>query len=137
MTPEKIISYLRDPSLMKNGAADELWALVKEYPYFQIGRILLSKHLHYSDDKAYPLSLRLAAAYAGDRSKLKRLIEGKTKPFAVKEAKAEQDSFPQIDNTTGILSASDEKPAGFTTDSKAYDPKHESIVSQDNANAEN
>jgi hypothetical protein len=137
MTPEKIISYLRDPSLMKSGASDELWALVKEYPYFQIGRILLAKQLHDSDDKAYPLSLRLAAAYAGDRSKLKRLIEGKTKLLDEKEAKSGQDSFLQIENAGGILSTSDKKLADFSINSKAQDLNNEPEDSENKVNPEN
>jgi hypothetical protein len=55
---------------------DEMWMLVKEYPYFQVARMLLARNLSNIGHEAYPLSLRLAAAYAGDRTKLKILIEG-------------------------------------------------------------
>lgn len=50
--------------------------LVKDYPYFQVARMLLARNLYNTGHEAYPLSLRLAAAYAGDRGKLKALIEG-------------------------------------------------------------
>ncbi len=88
MTPEKFNLYLKDPSLLDSQSVDELWMLVKEYPYFQVARMLLARNLHNTGHEAYPLSLRLAAAYAGDRSKLKFLIEGK--PAGIKERVADQ-----------------------------------------------
>jgi hypothetical protein len=80
MTPESFNRYLKDPSQLNNQTVDELWMLVKEYPYFQVARMLLARNLHSTGHDAYPLSLRLAAAYAGDRSKLKALID--LKPFS-------------------------------------------------------
>jgi hypothetical protein len=82
MSPETFNLYLNDPSLLDARTVDELSLLVKEYPYFQVARMLLARNLYNTQNEAYPLSLRLAAAYAGDRSKLKILIEGS--PVAVK-----------------------------------------------------
>jgi tetratricopeptide (TPR) repeat protein len=76
MTPEKFNRYLNDPSLLDSHTVEELWMLVKDYPYFQVARMLLARNLYNTGHEAYPLSLRLAAAYAGDRGKLKALIEG-------------------------------------------------------------
>ena len=76
MTPETFNRYLKDPSLLDLLTVDEMWVLVKEYPYFQGARMLLARNLFNTGHEAYPLALRLAAAYAGDRSKLKELIEG-------------------------------------------------------------
>ena len=76
MTPETFNRYLKDPSLLDSQTVDELWSLVKEYPYFQVARMLLARNLYNTGHEAYPIALRLAAAYAGDRSKLKILIEG-------------------------------------------------------------
>ena len=78
MTPETFNRYLKDPSLLDSQTVDELWSLVKEYPYFQVARMLLARNLYNTGHEAYPIALRLAAAYAGDRSKLKILIEGNT-----------------------------------------------------------
>jgi hypothetical protein len=88
MTPATFNRYLKDPSQLDSQSVDELWMLVKEYPYFQVARMLLARNLYNTGHEAYPLSLRLAAAYAGDRSKLKALIEGKPvdiSPIAKKE----------------------------------------------------
>jgi tetratricopeptide (TPR) repeat protein len=67
--------YLDDPGLLDERSIDGLWQLVKEYPYFQTARMLLAKNLDVAGHEAYPLSLRLAAAYAGDRALLKSLME--------------------------------------------------------------
>jgi len=101
MTPYTFNKYLKDPSLLDSQTVDELWMLVKEYPYFQVARMLLARNLHNTKHEAYPLSLRLAAAYAGDRSKLKVLIEGS--PAYIKESR--DDSFhPEIQSEQTSLS---------------------------------
>jgi hypothetical protein len=76
MTPETFNQYLSNPSQLDNTTIDELTMLVKEYPYFQVARMLLARNLFNVQSEVYPSALRLAAAYAGDRSKLKNLIEG-------------------------------------------------------------
>ncbi len=76
MNPEIFNQYLRNPSKLDTQTADELSILVKEYPYFQVARMLLARNLYNTQSDAYTSALRLAAAYAGDRSKLKILIEG-------------------------------------------------------------
>jgi len=76
MTPETFNRYLKEPSQLNSQSVDEMWTLVKEYPYFQVARMLLARNLFNTGHEAYHLSLRLAAAYAGDRGKLKQLIEG-------------------------------------------------------------
>jgi hypothetical protein len=81
MNPEAFNKYLKNPSKLDGQTVEELWMLVKEYPYFQVARMLLARNLHNTGHDAYALSLRLAAAYAGDRSKLKMLIEGN--PLAI------------------------------------------------------
>lgn len=77
MTPETFSRYLKDPSLLDSNTVEELWMLVKDYPYFQVARMLLARNLYNTGHEAYALSLRLAAAYAGDRGKLKALVEGR------------------------------------------------------------
>lgn len=77
MTPEKLVQYIKNPSHASAPDTDELWQLVKEYPYFQVARIMLARNLRDKEHEAFPLALRLSAAYAGDRGLLKKLIEGK------------------------------------------------------------
>ncbi len=75
MQREILEKYLVQPQLLDEKSVEGLWELVKEYPYFQTARLLLAKNLHDTGHEAYPLALRLAAAYAGDRSLLKNLME--------------------------------------------------------------
>jgi len=95
MTPETFNSYLKNPALLDSGTVDELWMLVKDYPYFQAARMLLARNLYNTGHEAYPLSLRLAAAYAGDRSKLKALIDGT--PLLIHEV-ADNMGIPETDS---------------------------------------
>ncbi len=53
--------------------------LVRRYPYCQSGHILYACSLYMEDDPQYPVQLKRAAAYAGDRRILRSLIlAGKT-----------------------------------------------------------
>jgi len=105
MTPENFNRYLKNPSLLDGSTVDDLWALVKEYPYFQMGRMLLARNLHNIGHEAYPLALRLAAAYAGDRSKLKMLIDGS--PVPVKSVFGEIETK---DSTPAEIAVTEEMP---------------------------
>ncbi len=67
--------YINNPALLDEKSIEGLWQLVKEYPYFATARLLLAKNLEMTGHEAYPLAFRLAAAYAGDRSLLKQLME--------------------------------------------------------------
>jgi hypothetical protein len=108
MTPEKFNRYLNDPSLLDSHTVEELWMLVKDYPYFQVARMLLARNLYNTGHEAYPLSLRLAAAYAGDRGKLKALIEGNPVIFhqlPLQENISELATMQGSDTETDILLA--------------------------------
>lgn len=89
MTPEDIMRYINNPNQSQSATTTELWQLVKEYPYFQVARLMLARKLHDSNHEAFPLALRLAAAYAGDRSILKKFIDNTLdttlSPFKMKE----------------------------------------------------
>ena len=80
--------YMANPGHLDDRSIDGLWQLVKEFPYFQTARLLLAKNLNRAGHEAYPLALRLAAAYAGDRSLLKRLLEIPEVPSALTDEKA-------------------------------------------------
>jgi hypothetical protein len=130
MTPESFNRYIKDPSLLDSQTIDELWAMVKEYPYFQVARMLLARNLYNTGHQGYPLSLRLAAAYAGDRGKLKNLIEGT--PILKKESIVKQEFTGRIaeiekEKDLNIPNESITNTAGFDQDIS---------VSESNRNAE-
>ncbi len=154
MTPETFNRYLKDPSQLDSRTVDEMWMLVKEYPYFQVARMMLARNLYNIGHEAYPLSLRLAAAYAGNRSKLKILIEGnplQTKEAAQDEKRSEILHESQSDPIEAeILSGKPESveienkglsdPIGFILAGGSQKAEPEVLAGkpvQDNLNAEN
>jgi hypothetical protein len=136
MKPETFNHYLKDPSLLDSHTVDELWLLVKEYPYFQVARMLLARNLYNTGHEAYPLSLRLAAAYAGDRSRLKALIEGI--PAAVKERTdvekvPDSPSNPEIIDSQIILQEETPEQPGLPGENKVISGELSIAESKDNA----
>ena len=94
-----IEQFIADPLLLNDNTIDGLWQLVKEYPYFQTARLLLARNMKMTGHDAFPLSLRLAAAYAGDRKLLKRLMETDYWP-----------EIPLVKETRSISAADDPSP---------------------------
>jgi tetratricopeptide (TPR) repeat protein len=105
MNTERFNLFLKDPSLLNIQTVRELSIMVEEFPYFQVARMLLARNLYNIQSEAYPPSLRLAAAYAGDRSKLKSLIEGN--PSISKRA-PELELNPSSHAETSKLTSGDE-----------------------------
>ncbi len=133
MTPEAFNRYLKDPSLMDSHSVEELWMLVKDYPYFQVARLMLARNLYNTGHEAYPLSLRLAAAYAGDRGKLKALIEGI--PVIINEVPkeesiAEPSFFQEESDGSDVLSdeTSEIKPSEIESAKDENEVQHETEV---------
>lgn len=105
MKPETFNRYLKDPSLLSNLTVRELSIMVEEFPYFQVARMLFARNLYNTQSEAYPSALRLAAAYAGDRSKLKNLIEGSP---LISKSSMDIESHPDTLNETPIIKTSSE-----------------------------
>ena len=110
--------FIANPARLDEKSIEGLWQLVKEYPYFQTARLLLAKNLDKAGHEAYPPALRLAAAYAGDRGLLKRLIESAEVPFEFAEENqallnSEQvaDSIERPAFTEDISHEKEKKPA--------------------------
>lgn len=98
--------YIENPSQIKNLQAEKLWQLLKEYPYFQSARLMLARQLHDTGHEAFPLSLKLAAAYAADRTLLRELIEGLIPDAEEKPASQLQPQIIENEPVTDIIHAS-------------------------------
>lgn len=70
---EKLISNV---NLLSATDSESLKELTAEFPYFSTAHLMLAYHLRQSSETTFTPVLHLAAAYAGDRSRLKELIEG-------------------------------------------------------------
>jgi hypothetical protein len=109
MKPETFNKYLNDPTLLNTQTVRELSIMVEEFPYFQVARMLLARNLYNIQSEAYPLSLRLAAAYAGDRKKLKSLIEGNGNP-EISYTTPEIELHPNPQTETSKIESGNESP---------------------------
>lgn len=67
---------LENVSLVTVDDSESLKQLMLEFPYFSTSYLLYARSLHQQGEEKFTPALRRAAAYAGDRSKLKDLIEG-------------------------------------------------------------
>lgn len=82
---EKILT---DRSLLTGSTVEMITALTREYPYFSTAYLLLARNLRSTDNESFTPALRVAAAYAGDRKRLKMLIESddvKELPLAMQD----------------------------------------------------
>lgn len=75
MNKELFVKYLENPTTMDEPAIGHLASIVGEYPYFQTAHLLYIKALHDNKSIRYSAQLKIAGAYAGDRSMLFRLIK--------------------------------------------------------------
>lgn len=66
---------VRNPSSIEGGSLKPLEELVRRYPYCQTGQLLYTLLLYQTDQLQFHQQLKRAAAYAGDRRRLKELIE--------------------------------------------------------------
>ena len=72
----KFIEKLKDPTVTKlDNDSDELESLVKDYPYFQSGRVLLAKEKYANKALNFEKYIVEAAIHTTDRRSLKKYIE--------------------------------------------------------------
>lgn len=100
MNKQEFISYLEDPAKIQPGIVPQLKELLKAYPAFQTGHVLLLKSLYESNDVLYEKYLTRIAAYAGNRELLYDYILGKhnvltnepeRQPSEMKEVRDQED----------------------------------------------
>lgn len=80
MNPQQFSELARDPGALGPETLQEIEQLLKQYPYFQSAHVLYALNLLKTGSPAYQNQLKKAVVYAGDRRKLKELLEGK-KPY--------------------------------------------------------
>lgn len=96
-------SYIDDPALLDAPATDLLKDILAEYPYCQSAHLLFARNLKNLRHIAYSSQLRIAAAYAGNRSVLKNLLE--FEPFGGSAGDIEMVTEPVIEPNEEIDAA--------------------------------
>lgn len=79
ITKQDFIKYLSHPENLNGYSISSLETLVKEYPYFQTGRLLYVKNLNNLNSISYEKNLHIASAYAPTGKMLYHLIKKTTK----------------------------------------------------------
>ena len=112
MTSSQFSSFLSDPALLNDRSLALLEELVERYPFCQSGHLLLACN-YFSGEKAqYPIHIKKAAAYAGDRRVLKELIE------QVKWSRTIPAETPQVLTVTPV----DRDQPGYSSTEKFTEP---------------
>jgi hypothetical protein len=75
MNKQQLIGAIRNPHRMDGQTLEQLKVTLDEYPFFQVGRMLLIKNLHLLDHIKYNNELKLAAAHISDRGRLFELLK--------------------------------------------------------------
>jgi hypothetical protein len=75
MNRETFESYMDEPALLDAAATALLKGIIEEYPFCQAAHLLYARNLKNLQHIAYSSQLRVAAAYAGNRSMLKNLLQ--------------------------------------------------------------
>lgn len=70
MSPAKFREYIDNPVNLTKADEADLKELLQEFPYFNAGQVMLSKIYKNEQNFRFERQLKLAAMYAGDRTKL-------------------------------------------------------------------
>jgi len=79
MEKDKLFEYISHPEKLDAASLENLFEVVREYPYFQTARMLLVKNLKNIGHYRYDSELKLTATYVGDRTILYWLINDLSK----------------------------------------------------------
>lgn len=74
MRPSLFESFLADPALLDHESLPAMEQLAREMPYFQIAQMMLVANMRKTESIRYNSQLKIAAAYAGDRGILRKLM---------------------------------------------------------------
>jgi len=95
MNKSHFFDLLNHPEDLDKETLQSLTEIVTEYPWFQVGRMLLVKNLHMLDHVRYNSELKMAAAHIPDRARLFDLIH---KPVERDEKKLEEALIDQTES---------------------------------------
>ena len=75
MNQQRFISLIKNPEQLQPGNSNEIKGLLDQFPYCQPAQLLYLLSLLQENDVRYAGRLKLAAAYAGNRTILKDLVD--------------------------------------------------------------
>ena len=113
MRGEKLIANIQNPTQIGNAGVTDMRISLQAFPYFSTLQLLYTKGLYNTDSISYNRQLRKAAAFAGNRKLLFKLITENVKETEVVEQK-------KVEENTKTRAVEKElnigKPLDFTED---------------------
>ena len=127
----KFLELLKDPIVTKlNDDSNELESLIKDYPYFQTGRILLAKEKYAHDALDVKKYIAEAAVHTTDRRLLKKYIEQE-----IQTINEEGNYIIEKETIKGLLEKQEDAPVAEASDTNALQtPGTESSDSESSIN---
>ena len=127
----KFLELLKDPIVTKlNDDSNELESLIKDYPYFQTGRILLAKEKYAHDALDVKKYIAEAAVHTTDRRLLKKYIEQE-----IQTINEEGNYIIEKETIKGLLEKQEDAPVAEASDTNALQtPVTESSDSESSIN---
>ena len=112
MNRQQFSELVKDPGALGAESVIELESLLRQYPYCTSAQLLLALVLLQQNHPNYQSQFKKAVAYAGDRRRLKELLEGKRTVVTVKQPAVEvslenEDSLqiPAAEASVGTVAA--------------------------------
>ncbi|NCU32030.1 MAG: hypothetical protein EOM23_03620 [Candidatus Moranbacteria bacterium] len=119
MNRTQFIALIHDQSLLDKVNNADLRDIVEKFPYFQSAQLIYYFSLLKSDNIHSPARLKMAAAYAGDRTLLKENVEKIRRPseeFPCSAESIRQLETIEVDDLTKIANAQEEISATHADD---------------------
>src|SRR4051812_4744121 len=102
MTREQFLNLVRDPSSVSQLTDTSLTGLLEQFPYCQPLRMLQLRQLRDQNSVQYSQQLKIAAAYAPDRTRLFNLIHEKYKAERQINTTADIDAVSELLADTNV-----------------------------------
>jgi len=115
---------IADPELLNKDTQSELEQLLKEYPFCQTFHLLYTKNLFQLKHIRYQQQLKVAAAFVGDRTRLKHYVEDSPLIISVKS----EPSTGQVEIPVEPKIEIEEVPSRISS-SVEWDAEYESVLS--------
>jgi hypothetical protein len=106
MNATEFKSLLTIPAEQDTTAPELLKTIIGEYPWCQTAHLLYARRLQALQHIAFGSQLRLAAAYAGNRGILRKLLAGDQMPA---DSMVEEQSFQEITSETPVIQMAHEQ----------------------------
>ncbi len=102
MNQNDLLKYIHQPEQLDQESLENLQELLREFPYFQTGHLLLLKNLHNVKSIRFDSQLKYSSVFAHDRSVLYHLLHAGAQPEEIEASRpgTEEESIPAGDSKT-------------------------------------